>query len=208
MECGKTLKMPSKPSSSPRKHRMKQSRIYITLHRETGNLVNGTKNGANMPEEPMWMKLLKCMYSAELWILLSTTNYSKYLRCQIHWPDLLRKPENSIETGVPLLALLGASDNRTHIFKKSWKKNLRSTLYHNLLLLGRTKDENMDADVADSPQNNGNIASITNSASIVANPDISLSIVPNCQTTNLVPAFNHRTADLPSDKSIPFQKKG
>jgi len=63
-------------------------------------------------------------------------------------------------------------------------------------------------DVAGSPQNNDNIALITNSASIVANPDISLSIVPNCQTTNLVPAFDHRIADLPFDRSIPFQKKG
>jgi len=87
-------------------------------------------------------------------------------------------------------------------------------LYHNLLLLDRTEDEDEDvdaeeiADVADLPWNNESSASITTSASTVANLDISLSIVPNCQTTNLVPTFNHRTVDLPSDKSIPFQKKG
>jgi len=87
-------------------------------------------------------------------------------------------------------------------------------LYHNLLLSDRTedKDENADmeeaADVAGSLWNNNNIALTTNSASTMANPDISLSIVLNCQTTDLVPAFDHRTADLPSDRSIPFQKKG
>jgi len=42
---------------------MKQSRIYITPHRETGNLANGTKNGADMLDEPMWMKQLRCMHS-------------------------------------------------------------------------------------------------------------------------------------------------
>jgi len=167
-----------------------------------------------MLEEPTWMMLLKCMHSAELWILLSTTHYFKYLQCQICWPDLLRKPENSIRTGIPLLALLGASDNRTHTFGKSQKKNLRSMLYHNPLLLDRTKDKNEDmdaeevADVADSPQNNESSASITTSASTVANQDILLSIVLNYQTTDLVPAFDHRTVDLPSDRLIPFQKKG
>ena len=40
------------------------------------------------------------------------------------------------------------------------------------------------------------------------NPDTSLSIVPNCQITDLVLAFNYKAADLLSDKSIPFQKKG
>ena len=109
---------------------------------------------------------------------------------------MLRKPENSIKTGVPLLALLGASDDRTHAFGKSWKKNLRSTLYYNPCLLDRTKDKDKDtdaeeaADMAGSLQNNNNITLTTNSASTVANPDISLSIVLNCQTTNLVPAFN------------------
>jgi len=214
MEHGKPLKMPSRTSSSPQKCKIKQSRIYITLHRETRNSVNGTKNGANMPEEPTWMMLLRCTHSKELWMPLFTTNYSKYPQCQIRWPDLLRKPENSIKTGILLLALLGVSDDRTYAFGKSWKKNLRSTLYYNLLLSDRTKDEDKDADMeeamdeADLLWNNNNITLTTNSASTVANPDISLSIVLNCQTTNLVPAFNHRTVDLLSNRSIPFQKKG
>jgi len=167
-----------------------------------------------MPEEPTWMMLLRCMHSAELWILLSTTNYSKCLQCQIRWLDLLRKPENSIRTGIPLLALLGVLDDRTCAFRKSQKKNLRSTLYHNLLCLDRTKDEvevaDMEevTDMADLPWNNENSTSITTSASTVANLDILPSIVLNCQTTDLVPAFDHRTADLLSDRLIPFQKKG
>jgi len=74
MEHGKTLEMPSKPSSSPQKRKMKQSRVYITPHKGTGNLANGTKNGADMLGKPMWTKLLKYMHSAELWILLFTTN--------------------------------------------------------------------------------------------------------------------------------------
>jgi len=214
MEGGKPLKMPLKTSSSPQKCKMKRFRIYITLCRGTRNLVNGTKNGANMPEEPTWMMLLRCTHSAELWILLSTKNYSKCLRCQIYWLDLLRKPENSIRTGIPLLALLGVSDDRTHAFRKSWKKNLRSMLYHDLLYLDRTEDKvkvtdvEEVVDVADLPWNNENSASITTSASTVANLDISPSIVLNCQTTDLVPAFDHRTADLPSNRLIPFQKKG
>jgi len=113
-----------------------------------------------------------------------------------------------------LLALLGASDVRIHAFEKSWKKNLRSMLYHDPLLLDRTKDKDKDtdveeaADMADSLRNNKNIALTTTSASTVANLDILLSIVLNCQTTDLVLAFNHRTVDLPSNRSIPFQKKG
>jgi len=124
----------------------------------------------------------------------------------------LRKPENSIRTGVLLLALLGVSDNRTYTFRKSQKKNLRSMLYYNPLLSDRTKDKDVDVeeatDAADSPQNNENTTLTTDFAFTVANLDISLSIVPNCQTTDPVLAFNHRTVDLPSDRSIPFQKKG
>jgi len=167
MEHGKPLKMPSRTSSSPQKCKIKQSRIYITLHRETRNSVNGTKNGANMPEEPTWMMLLRCTHSKELWMPLFTTNYSKYPQCQIRWPDLLRKPENSIKTGILLLALLGVSDDRTYAFGKSWKKNLRSTLYYNLLLSDRTKDEDKDADMeeavdeADLLWNNNNITFVT-----------------------------------------------
>jgi len=208
------LKIPSKNSSFPQKCKMKQSRIYITPHKGTKNSVNGTKNGANMPEEPMWTTLLRCMRSAEPWILLFTTNCSKYLRCQIHWPDLWRKPGNSIRIGAPLLALLEDSDNRTHAFKKSQKKNLRSMLSHDPLHLDRTKDKDVDVDVEeamvveDSLWNNASSALTTTSASTVANLDTSLSIVLNCQIINLVLAFDHKAADLPSDKSIPFQKKG
>jgi len=144
MEHGKTLKMPSKPSSFPWKHKMKQSRAYIIPHRGTGNLVNGIKNGADMLDEPMWMKLPRCMHSAELWILLFTTNYSSYHQCQPHWLDWWRKPENSIRIGAPLLALLEDSDDRICAFGKSWKKNLRSMPSHDPLLLDRTEDKDMD----------------------------------------------------------------
>ena len=85
-------------------------------------------------------------------------------------------------------------------------------LCHDPLLLDRTKDEDVDAEeaavVEDSLQNNASSESTTNFVSIVANPDISLSIVPNCQIIDLVLAFDHKAADLPSNKSIPFQKKG
>jgi len=126
----------------------------------------------------------------------------------------LRKPENPIRTGALSLALLGASDDRTHTFRKSQKKNLRSMLYYDPLLSDKTKAEDEDADTeeavdeADLLWNNESIASITTSASTAANLDTSLSIVWNCQTTNLVLAFDHRAADLPSNRSIPFQKKG
>jgi len=87
-------------------------------------------------------------------------------------------------------------------------------LSHDPLLLDRTKDKDVDTDaeeamvVEDSLQNNESSASITTSISTVANPDISLSIVPNCQIIDLVLAFDHKAADLLSNKSIPFQKKG
>jgi len=85
---------------------------------------------------------------------------------------------------------------------------------HDPLLSDRTKDEDTDADaeeamvVEDLLQNNANTASTTTFVSIAANPDTLQLIVPNYQITNLVPAFNHKVADPPSDKSIPFQKKG
>jgi len=85
-------------------------------------------------------------------------------------------------------------------------------LCHDLLLSDRTEDEDVDAEeavvVADLPWNNESSTLTTNFAFTAANLDISLSIVPNCQTIDLVPVFNHRTVDLPSDRSIPFQKKG
>jgi len=148
------------------------------------------------------------MHSAEPWILLFTTNYSKYLQCQICWLDLLRKPENLIKTCVPLLDLQEVLDDRTHAFEKSQKKNLRSMLYHNPLLSDRTEDEDKGADVdveevtdvENSLRNNDNTTLTTNSVFTIANPDISLSIVPNCQTINLVLAFNHKVVDLPSGK--------
>jgi len=216
MECGKTLKMPSRPSSFPWKRKMKRSRTYITPHRGTGNLANGTKNGADMLGKPMWMKLLRYMHSTELWILLFTTNYFSYLRCQLCWPDLLRKPENSIKIGTPLLVLLEDSNDRIHAFRKSWKKNLRSMPSHDPLLPDRTEDKDADVDVdveeaavvEDSLRRSASTISTTTSASTVAYPDTSLSIVLHCQILDLVPAFNHKAADLPSDKSIPFQKKG
>jgi len=147
---------------------------------------------------------------------------------------LWRKPENSIGIGAPSLALLEDSDDRIHAFGKSRKKNLRSMPSHDPLLSDRTEDKDADADmeedenadadmeededadvdmeeaavVEDLPQKNANTVSTTNSVSIVANPDTSLSIVPNCPITGLVPVFDHKAADLLSDKSIPPQKKG
>jgi len=85
---------------------------------------------------------------------------------------------------------------------------------HDPLLSDRTKDEDVDVAVAvamvveDSLQKNANIILTTNFVSIVANLDISLSIVPNYPITDLVPVSDHKVADRPSDKSIPFQKKG
>jgi len=167
-----------------------------------------------MLDKPMWMKLLRCMHSAELWILLFTTNYSSYLRCQLRWLDLWRKPENLIGIGAPLLALLEDSNDRIHAFRKSQKKNLRSMPSHNPLLSDRTEEEDADADmdmatvVEDSLQKNASAVSTITSVSTVAYLDTSLSIVPHCQILDLVPVSDHKAADLPSDKSIPFQKKG
>jgi len=166
-----------------------------------------------MPEELMWMKLLKCMRSAEPWILLFTTSYFNYLQCRLYWPDLLRKLENSIRTGAPLLALLEDSDDRIHAFRKSWKKNLRSMPSYDPLLLDRTKDKDTDADaeeaavMEDSPQKNASATLTTTFVFTMVYLDISPSIVPLCQILDQAPAFDHKTADLPSDKSIPFQKK-
>jgi len=87
-------------------------------------------------------------------------------------------------------------------------------LSHNHLHSDRTedKDADMDAEEAavmeDSLWNNKSSKSTTNSVFTVANPDTLLSIVLNYQIINLVLAFNHKAADLPSDKLIPFQKKG
>jgi len=167
-----------------------------------------------MLDEPMWMKLLKCMHSAEHWTLLFTTNYSNYLQCQLHWPDLSRKPENSIKIGALLLAPLEDSDDRIHTFRKSQKKNLRLMPSHDPLLSDRTEDKDVDVDaeeavvMEDSLRKNTSAASTTTSISTVAYPDILLSIAPLYQILDLVPAFDHKVADLPSDKSIPFQKKG
>jgi len=87
---------------------------------------------------------------------------------------------------------------------------------HDPLLSDRTEDKVTDTDkdveeamdVADLPQKNNNIALITTSACTAAKEDISRSIVWHYQITNLVLAFDHKAADLPSDRSIPFQKKG
>jgi len=85
---------------------------------------------------------------------------------------------------------------------------------HDPLLLDRTEDENTDAAVAvavvmeDSLQKNANTVSTITSVSTAAYPDTSLSTVLHCQIHNLVPVSNHKAADRPSDKSIPFQKKG
>jgi len=167
-----------------------------------------------MLDKPMWMKLPRCMHSTELWILLFTTNYSSYRQYQLHWPDLWRKPENSIRIGASSLALLEDSDDRICAFGKSWKKNLRSMPSHNPLLLDRTKDKDADMDVdmavvmEDSLRKNANAVLTITSVSIVAYPDTSLSTVPHCQILDLVPVSDHKAADLPSDKLIPFQKKG
>jgi len=79
-----------------------------------------------------------------------------------------------------LLALPEDSDDRIHAFGKSWKKNPRSMPSHDPLLLDRTEDEDVDVDVAmvveDLLQKNANTASTTNFVSIVANPDILLSV--------------------------------
>jgi len=153
------------------------------------------------------------MRSAELWTLLFTTNYSSYCQCQLCWPDLWRKPENSIRIGVPLLALLEDSDNRIHASGKSQKKNPRSMPSHNPLLLDRTEDEDADMAMAmvvvmeDSLRKNANAISTITSVSIVAYLDISLSTVPHCQIHDLVPVSDHKAVDHLSDKSIPFQKK-
>jgi len=206
--------MPSKPSSFPRKRKMKRSRIFITPHKGTGNSVNGIKNGADTLGEPMWTKLPRYMHSAGHWILLFTTNYSSYLRCQLRWLDLSKRPENLIEIGAPLLDLLEDSNDGIHTFGKSWKKNLRSMLSHDPLLSDRTEDK--DADVAeavavvveDSLRKSANTVSTITSVSIAAYPDTSLLIVPHCQIHDLVPVSDHKAADRLSDKSIPFQKKG
>jgi len=81
---------------------------------------------------------------------------------------------------------------------------------HDPLLSDRTEDKDTDMAVVveDSLQKNANIVLTTNFVSIVANPDISLSIVPNYPITDLVPVSDHKAADHPSDKLIPFQKKG
>jgi len=117
-----------------------------------------------------------------------------------------------IRIGAPSLALLEDSNDRIRAFGKSQKKNLRSMPSHNPLLSDRTEDEDMDMAVAvvveDSLWKNANIILTTNFVSIVANPDISLSIVLNYPITNLVPVSDHKVADQPSDKSSPFQKKG
>ena len=62
--------------------------------------------------------------------------------------------------------------------------------------------------VEDSLWKNTNAVSTITSVSIVAYPDTSLSTIPHCQIHNLVPVSDHKAADLPSNKSIPFQKKG
>jgi len=85
---------------------------------------------------------------------------------------------------------------------------------HDPLLSDRTKDDDADAAMAmamvveDSLWKSANVISTITSVSIVAYPDILLSIVPHCQTLDLVPVSDHKAADLLSDKSIPFQKKG
>jgi len=127
---------------------------------------------------------------------------------------LWRRPENSIRIGAPSLALLEDSDDRICAFRKSWKKNLRSMPSHDPLLSDRTEDKDTDADMdmatvmEDSIRKNVNVVSTITSVSIVAYPDISLSTIPYCQILDLVPVSNHKAADLPSNKSIPFQKKG
>jgi len=87
-------------------------------------------------------------------------------------------------------------------------------LFHNLLLLDRTEDEDADADteeatvMEDSLQKNASATSTTTSVFTMAYLDISPSIVLLCQILNLVLAFDYKAADLLSNKLIPFQKKG
>jgi len=79
-------------------------------------------------------------------------------------------------------------------------------LFHNPLLLDRTKDEDTDADaeeavvVEDSLQKNANAILTTIFVFTVAYPDISLSTILHCQILDLVPAFSHKAADLLSNK--------
>jgi len=85
---------------------------------------------------------------------------------------------------------------------------------HDPLLSDRTEDENADVAMAvamvveDSLQKNANAILTITCVSTAAYPDTSLSTVPHCQIYDLVPVSNHKAADRPSDKSIPFQKKG
>jgi len=85
---------------------------------------------------------------------------------------------------------------------------------HDPLLSDRTEDEDavVDAEEAvvieDSLWKNASAALTTTSVSTMAYPDILLSIVPLYRILDLVPAFDHKAADLPSNKLIPFQKKG
>jgi len=85
---------------------------------------------------------------------------------------------------------------------------------HDPLLSDRTKDKNADMAMVTamvregSPWKNTSAALTTISVSTVAYPDILLSIAPLYQILDLVPVFDHKAADLPSNKSIPFQKKG
>jgi len=119
-----------------------------------------------------------------------------------------------IRIGTPSLALLEDSNDGIHAFGKSRKKNLRSMPSHNPLLSDRTEDEDTDVAMAvavvveDSLRKNTNAVSTITSASTAAYPDTSLSTVPHCQIHNLVPVSNHKAADHPSNKLIPFQKKG
>jgi len=81
---------------------------------------------------------------------------------------------------------------------------------HDPLLSDRTEDEDVDVAVVveDSLRRNANAILTITSVSIAAYLDTSLSTVPHCQIYNLVPVSDHKVADHPSDKSIPFQKKG
>jgi len=116
--------------------------------------------------------------------------------------------------GALSLALLEDSDDRIHAFGKSRRKNPRSMPSHDPLLSDRTEDKDADAAVAmavvmeDSLRKNANVVLTITSVSIAAYPDTSLSTVPHCQIHDLVPVSDHKAADLLSDKSIPFQKKG
>jgi len=112
-----------------------------------------------------------------------------------------------------MLALLEDSDDRIHASGKSRKKNLRSMPSHDPLPSDRTKDKNADVAVAmamvvgDSLRKNTNAVSTITFVSIVVHPDISPSTVLHCQILDLVPVSDHKAADRPSNKSIPFQKK-